>query len=128
MSKRQIKWWLITLSAIILLNFVGDSYQYYAFPYTLRVDIPTALGIQVTLLSLLVVVGGFILAFIGGSKIQDIQSAAIEAAKTAAEAEAGRVAGRAIEAVRSPPQDIPSESADESADQAVPEGTDEAQL
>ena len=84
---RQI---VVGLCVLTVLSFALGAYNFHR-PTSGEAAIPLALSVQVTVLSLLVVVVGILLTSVGISRLQLIEEKAVDEARRAAEAEAKRL-------------------------------------
>ncbi len=71
---------------VLLGGVLIHAYLFYLARSSSTVTIPLALGIQVTLVSVLIVAGGLVLGFFGFSRLEDIEQKALAQAATAARA------------------------------------------
>lgn len=93
MLARRLKWclWIVfVLCVLTVLSFALGAYNFHR-PTSDETAIPLALSVQVTVLSLLVVVVGILLTGVGISRLQLIEEKAVDEARKAAETEAKRL-------------------------------------
>ena len=93
MLAKRLKWCLrivVVLCVLTVLSFALGAYNFH-WPTSDEAAIPLALSVQVTVLSLLVVVVGILLTGVGISRLQLIEEKAVEEARMAAKTEARRL-------------------------------------
>ncbi len=93
MLAKRLKWclWIVVgLCVLTVLSFALGAYNFHR-PTSDETAIPLALSVQVTVLSLLVVVVGILLTGVGISRLQLIEEKAVDEARKAAETEARRL-------------------------------------
>lgn len=123
MSLRTLKNIVGIIGILLLIDFLIHAYLFYLSRSGYVVTIPLALGVQVSMVSFLVVVGSLIVGFFGVAKLEDIERKAMECARAAAEDAVRKLAEEKAAMV---PGDSPEEK--ESPAKDALEGQDESEI
>ena len=85
MSLRTLQIVVGIIGVLLLIDFLIHAYLFYLSKSGYVVTIPLALGVQVSMVSFLFVVGSLIVGFFGVAKLEDIERKAMVGARAAAE-------------------------------------------
>lgn len=123
MSSRALTTTVGVIGSVVFIDLMIHAYLFYLARSDYEVTIPLALGIQVSLVSLLFVVVSLFLAFFGFSKLGDIEEKAKSEAREAAHAEVEELARKASGKVPATPRVAPRHG-----DDSTLEGEEEREI
>ena len=123
MSSRALTTVVGVIGFVVFIDLMIHAYLFYLARSGYKVTIPLALGVQVSLVSLLFVVVSLFLAFFGFSKLGDIEEKAMSEAREAANAAVEDLARKAAAKVPAVPKDVPRQR-----EESILEGEEEREI